>query len=176
MLLVPGRKTQEEISRAPRMNTPEKIAKHIREVHLGGNWTESSLKDQLKEVTWEAAITQVGDLNSIAKLVFHLNYFVAGVIPVFHGGKLDINDKYSFDAPSVSTEDEWQQLVRKALDDAETLASLVEVLSEEAMNEPFANATFGTNHRNLLGIIEHTHYHLGQIALLKKMIPASKSS
>ncbi|HAI83731.1 MAG TPA: DUF1572 domain-containing protein, partial [Chitinophagaceae bacterium] len=28
----------------------------------------------------------------------------------------------------------------------------------------------GTYYRNILGLIEHTHYHLGQIALIKKII------
>jgi len=34
---------------------------------------------------------------SIAALTFHINYYVAGVLNVFQGGKLEIRDKYSFD-------------------------------------------------------------------------------
>ena len=157
------------------MNLPHQIAKHIRDVHFGGNWTTSNLKDQLDSVTWAQAIAEIGDLNTIAKLVFHIDYFVAGIIPVFQGGALELHDKYSFDVPEITSEGDWQQLVTKTLEDAETLAALVERLPEGAMDEPLAKAEYGTNHRNLMGIIEHTHYHLGQIALIKKLVAASRS-
>ena len=41
------------------MSFSKLIAKHMREIHFGGNWTVSSLKDQLEDVTWEEATTQI---------------------------------------------------------------------------------------------------------------------
>ncbi len=55
------------------MNIPAQIAKNLREVHFGGNWTAVNLKDQLADVTWEQATTPVAFFNTIAALVFHLN-------------------------------------------------------------------------------------------------------
>ena len=34
---------------------------------------------------------------------------------------------------------------------------------------------YGTYYRNFHGLIEHAHYHLGQIVLIKKLVAASKA-
>ena len=39
------------------MNLTAQIAKHIRDVHFGGNWTASNLKDQLAGLSWQQATT-----------------------------------------------------------------------------------------------------------------------
>jgi hypothetical protein len=36
----------------------------------------------------------------------------------------------------------------------------------------FDDGKYGTVLRNILGLIEHTHYHLGQIVILKKDLNA----
>ena len=37
----------------------------------------------------------------------------------------------------------------------------------------FFHEKYGNYYRNLHGVIEHAHYHLGQIALIKKMFQNS---
>ncbi len=64
------------------MNLPSQIAKHVREVYFGGNWTSSNLKDNLADVNWQQATTQVYNLNTIAILVFHISYYVNAVLKV----------------------------------------------------------------------------------------------
>ena len=152
------------------MRHMSQIAKHIRDLHFGGNWTSSNLKDTLTGVTWQQAISQVYTLNTIATLVFHVNYFVEAVIPVLQGGTLNAHDKFSFDHPPINSEADWQKLVSKALNDAEKFAALVENLPESRLWENFTEEKYGNYYRNFLGIIEHTHYHLGQIALVKKLL------
>ncbi len=152
------------------MNTPGQIAKHFRDVHFGGNWTCSNLRDQLKDVSWAEATTKIADFNTIATLLFHVNYFVDAVLKVLEGGPLDAHDKYSFDHPPITSEADWQALQEKAWKDAERFAALVELLPEEKLGEDFSDPKYGSYYRNLHGIIEHTHYHLGQIAILKKLV------
>lgn len=43
-------------------------------------------------------------------------------------------------------------------------------MPEDQLWEPFVKEEYGTYYRCLQGPIEHYHYHLGQIALLKTMI------
>ncbi|RYZ47971.1 MAG: DUF1572 domain-containing protein, partial [Sphingobacteriales bacterium] len=50
------------------------IARHLREIHFGDNWTCSSLLGHLTGVTWQQAVTQVHDFNSIATLTYHIHY------------------------------------------------------------------------------------------------------
>ncbi|GEP51472.1 hypothetical protein FNO01nite_21440 [Flavobacterium noncentrifugens] len=148
----------------------KQIAKHFRDVHFGGNWTTSNLKGQLEGLNWEQATTKAYSFNTIATLVFHINYYVSEVLKVLHGEPLEASDKYSFDLPPITSEADWQQLKNKAFHDAEAFANLIETLPEEQLFEDFTDAKYGNYYRNLHGIIEHTHYHLGQIALIKKVI------
>ena len=152
------------------MNTPKQIAKHFREVHFGGNWTFVNLKDTLSDVTWLEATTKYQDFNTIATLLFHINYYVNPVAKVLQGEPLNASDKFSFDCPRITSQEEWENLVQKALDEAERFALEIEKLEESKLFEVFSEEKYGNYFRNLFGIIEHTHYHLGQIALIKKMI------
>lgn len=152
------------------MTTTAQMAKHFREVHFGGNWTFSNLKDNLADVTWEEATTQVYSFNTIATLVFHINYFVEAVLKVFQGEALNANDKYSFSHPPIHSQEDWEKLLAKTWEEAETFAILVEQLPENMLWETFSDEKYGNYYRNIHGIIEHTHYHLGQIALIKKII------
>jgi hypothetical protein len=152
------------------MNTSTQIAKHLREVFFGGNWTYSNVKDNLAGLTYIQANTQVHNLNTIAMLTFHIGYYVTAIIKVLEGGPLEAHDKYSFKLPPIQSQQEWDRLVDNLFAEVETLAKLVEQLPEEKWEEPFDTGKYGTYYRNLHGLIEHTHYHLGQIALVRKMV------
>ncbi len=152
------------------MNTTTQIAKHTRDIHFGGNWTSVNLKDTLSDITWEQANATVHDLNSIAQLLFHINYYVSTILKVLQGGPLDAHDKYSFDCPPIQSQEDWDSLRNKVWADAETLASLVEQLPDEILPGDFIDKKYGSYFRNLQGMIEHSHYHLGQIALIKKIL------
>jgi hypothetical protein len=148
----------------------EQIAKHLREVHFGGNWTSASLKDKLADVTWQQATTQVNTFHTIATLVYHMNYYVSATLNVLQGGPLDAKDKYSFDHPAILSDEDWQRLLEKTWSDAEELAGLIEEIPESQLWESFADEKYGNYYRCLHGPIEHCHYHLGQIALIKSML------
>lgn len=152
------------------MNLTAQIAKHLRDVHFGGNWTSSNLKDNLADVTWQQATTQVYSFNTIATLVYHTNYYVDAVLKVLQGGSLDAKDKYSFDHPPIQSQEEWEKMLDKVWADAEKFAGLIEQLPENKLWEDFTDKKYGNYYRNLQGIIEHLHYHLGQIVLIKKII------
>ncbi|RAJ05204.1 hypothetical protein LX64_02358 [Chitinophaga skermanii] len=150
------------------------IAKHFKDVHFGGNWTTVDLKTVLSDVTWQEAVTPVHGLNTIAALVFHMNYYVSAVLKVLEGGTLQASDKVSFDVPAITNEAAWRLLVDKALTEGDAFATAITTLHEPQLFEVFEKEAYGNYYRNLLGIIEHTHYHLGQIAVIKKILRDGK--
>lgn len=155
------------------MNFTAQLAKHFREVHFGGNWTSVNLKQTLEGVTWEQATTKVHSFNTIVALVYHINYYVSAIVNVLQGNALNASDKYSFDHPPVSSQDDWEKLLHKTWTDAENFASLVEKLPDSKLDEIFADAKYGNYYRNFFGVIEHTHYHLGQIVIIKKFLSSN---
>ncbi len=152
------------------MKISKHIAQHLRGIHSGGNWTAVNLSGQLADVTWQQATTTLDSFHTIAELVFHMNYFVRATIKVLRGGPLDAKEKHSFNCPPISSEAHWQGLVDKTLADAEELASLIENLPDEQLADPFVREQYGTYYRCLHGPIEHCHYHLGQIVVLKALL------
>lgn len=152
------------------MNITAQIAKQFREVYFGGNWTSVNLKDSLTDISWQQATSQVYSFNTIAALVYHINYYVSAVLKVLHGEPLNASDKFSFDLPPVLCDRDWENLMNKTWTDAENFASLVEKLPENTLWEDFSENKYGNYYRNIHGVIEHIHYHLGQIVLIKKML------
>ena len=117
------------------MALSKEIARQIREMHFGQNWTGSSLKDQLQDLDWKAATASM----------------------------------YSFALPPIKSEEAWQHFLSKVWQDAEEFASMIEKMPDEKMWDIMIEEKYGTYYRNFLGIIEHFHYHLGQIAILRKI-------
>lgn len=152
------------------MTLSTQLAKHLREVHFGVNWTWSNLKENLADVTWQEATTQVDSFNTILALVFHINYYVRAATKVLQGGPLDSKDKYAFAHPPILSQEDWEKFLDQVWSDAETFAGLIEQVPESKMWETFVDEKYGSYYRNIQGIIEHSHYHLGQIALVKKML------
>jgi len=128
------------------------------------------MKDNLADVTWQQATAQVYAFNTIATLVYHTSYFINAVTRVLEGEPLTANDKFSFAHPPIHSQQDWQSLVDKTLADAEKFACLIEQLPKSRVWENFSKEKYGNYYCNIHGIIEHTHYHLGQIALIKKIL------
>ncbi|HEY8897101.1 MAG TPA: DUF1572 domain-containing protein [Niastella sp.] len=152
------------------MNLPQQIATNFRTVYFGNNWTDVNLKDSLAGVDWELATTQIYSCNTIALLIFHMNYYVSRVLPVLKGQPLDAHDDNAFNCPPIRNQEDWDKLQKQVFADAEAFAIEIEKLPESKLWEIFENEKYGNYYRNLHGIVEHNHYHLGQIVLLKKII------
>lgn len=158
------------------MKLPQQLANRFREVIFDGTWVaNTNYKSQLEGLTWQQATTQIDSYNTIALLTFHINYYVKGVLQVFQGGSLDIKDKYSFDAPKITSDQDWNTLKNSLFTNAESFAKHVEQFSEEQLKSDFVKPTYGTYLRNIEGMIEHCYYHLGQISLVRKTLLATKN-
>jgi hypothetical protein len=158
------------------MNLSNQIAKHFREIHFGGNWTSVNLKTTLENVNCEIATKKIDSFNSISALVFHINYYVSEVLKVLQSEALTASDKYSFNVPIITNQKDWDSLLQKLWLDAENFAVLLEQLPEEKLWQNFTDEKYGNYYRNMHGIIEHCHYHLGQIVFLKKLLMPIKES
>lgn len=145
------------------------FVERLEEILLSGQWvTGTNIKAEIKDLTFQQATTKEGDRNSIADLVFHMDYYIAGVLQVLRGGALTIRDKYSFDAPDLKTEEDWQARIQTFSSNAKSFIAAVGHLTEEDFQSGFVKPEYGSVQRNIDVIIEHNYYHLGQIVLIKK--------
>ncbi|HLO71599.1 MAG TPA: DinB family protein [Flavipsychrobacter sp.] len=156
------------------MQYTKQIAKHLNEVYNGGNWTWVNLHDTLKDVTWQQAIAKVQDMNTIAVLTYHMGYYVAAILNVLRGNPLDSKDELSFNHPPINSEADWQAMCNTISDNWQALVAAIEQLPDEKLGEFFTQEKYGIYYRNLHGLIEHTHYHMGQIVIIKKLLKAEE--
>jgi hypothetical protein len=154
------------------MSVSKQLAQHLRDVHFGKNWSWSNLKDALDGLSWQEAQVSVQGLNSIAMLTCHITYYVKVIYKVLEGGPLEGNDKDSFMLPDIKEQSDWNALQEKIWQQAELTASAIEKLDDVQLDALFSEAKYGTYFRNIAGMIEHMHYHLGQIVLIRKLLTA----
>lgn len=154
------------------MNQSQTLANHLRGVFFGGNWTTVNYKDVLTDVSIDMIYEKPWSFyeNTILALTCHVHYYTKIQRQVFQGGPLEGNDAESFMYPHWEKEEDWQNFLDHIWEETETLAEIIESKPESFWEEPFANGQYGNNYKNLAGLIEHAHYHLGQIVLLKKAI------
>tara|TARA_B100000745_G_scaffold263243_1_gene187610 strand:- start:142 stop:624 length:483 start_codon:yes stop_codon:yes gene_type:complete len=152
------------------MSKALQLANRFREVLLDGKWiANTNWQQQLADVTLQQAVYQTANLNTIALLTFHVNYYINGLNHFFEHGELTIRDKFSFDIPELQNESHWEALKQQLFDNANQFAAYVEKLNETELAAVFVKEDYGTYQRNIEGLIEHSYYHLGQVSLLKKL-------
>lgn len=150
------------------------MARHAREVFYGGNWTGVNLRNVLQGLSFETAMARMGDSNSIATLVYHISYYISIQLRVLKGEPLEGSDKDSFNIPHIGSQQDWEQLLDRVWQEADEYLALLGLLPDNRLSEIFVKEKYGSWQRNILGLIEHTHYHLGQIVLLKKWLEKKK--
>ena len=152
------------------MNTTKQLAKHLHQVYFGGNWTEVNVKSTVSNISWEIATKKIEGFNTILALTYHIHYFTKVQLKVLEEGLLEGKDSESYNHPNITSQLQWEQLHNMMWKDAERYITLISELQDETLEQYFTKEKYGTYISNILGLIEHTHYHLGQIVIIKKMI------
>ena len=156
------------------MNIKEHIAQHLIDVHRGGNWTAVNITDTLKGINWkEASIITPISPNSLAMLLHHISYW--NRIVAQRGINIEpiINAQNGMNAPVLNSESDWDELKNDNLKSLEELATIIEGYDIGSLFNPILPGHTSA-YRNFQGQVEHVHYHLGQMVIVKKYLLNSK--
>jgi uncharacterized damage-inducible protein DinB len=158
------------ISQPKPMTLLEHIAQNIVAVYDGENWTESTISNTLKDISLEEAQrTTPGSKNTIASLLHHITYWNRIMVIRLGGTAVKAQAANGFDVQPMLTAADWKDLKEDNLKSAYELADAVKVVNDEDLLSdilPDHSSAF----KNIIGISEHTHYHLGQIVILKNLL------
>ncbi|HTN39197.1 MAG TPA: DinB family protein [Arachidicoccus sp.] len=146
------------------------IAHLFKGVYYGGSWTEVNFKEVLADISWQQASAKKYTLNTIAALVHHTDYYVHVVSRRLQGDALKANESNGFDVAPINNDTDWKNLLRRFWDNADGFMAFLEDLPDSRLWTDFSEETYGNYYRNIHGLIEHAHYHLGQIVLIKKLL------
>lgn len=156
------------------MKIRHQLAQHLIDVHRGNNWTEVCITDILKDVSWvQASIIPPFSPNSIAMLLHHITYWNRIVMQRAMGQTPEINPENGMNAPVLKSDVDWQQLQIDNLHSCEELANIIEGYDPGNILSPILPG-HSSAYRNFQGQVEHIHYHLGQIQMIKKFLNAQK--
>ena len=152
------------------MNIPEAIAQHVLEVHEGNNWTEVDVVHTLQDVTLAEAVTRtLASPNTIASLVCHLTFWNRVMARRAQGLPTEIGPDNGFAGPELRTEADWAALRADNLRSAHELARAIRGVDASQLEAPIL-PEYGSVYKNLQGAVEHIHYHLGQLVVLKNLV------
>jgi hypothetical protein len=152
------------------MKLNEAIAQHLLEVHEGNNWTEVDLAHTLHDVTLAEATTLTGaSPNTIASLVHHLTFWNRVMARRAQGIATEIAEANGFDVPMLQTEADWHELKADNIQSAHELAAAIQQVEDLSFTTPIL-PNYPSVYKNLQGSVEHVHYHLGQLVILKNLL------
>lgn len=146
------------------------IAQHLIDVHEGNNWTDVSVADVLKDVTEEECVTLTSaSPNTIASLLQHITFWNRVMVQRIKGNNVTIDEHNGFNLPPLQTEDDWLRLKVDNNISSHELAVAIANFDDNKLEEPLVSGG-SSAYKNLQGAVEHIHYHLGQMIILKKLI------
>src|SRR5262245_24556108 len=145
------------------------LANHNKRAVTGPMWHGPALNDVLDGVTHEAAAAHpVAGAHSIWELVLHITVWADIARARLHGERLtDPSSTEDWPPIDAVTATAWTLAIERLRDSHRALADDGKQVDEARPAEKVASLGYSVS--NLLhGVIEHSTYHGGQIAILKK--------
>ena len=153
------------------MKEVERIADQLRRAHEGGAWHGPSVSELLAGMSAEqAAARPFEGAHSVWELVEHIEAWERAILRRLGGDPAAIYDTAE-DWPRVAevTEDGWLAARQRLADTYASLREAVLGLDEALLDEPIL-PEMSTRYVSLHGAVQHTLYHAGQIALVKRAL------
>jgi uncharacterized damage-inducible protein DinB len=130
-------------------------------------WYGSSITEILSDIDTETAGTRQGNTHTIIELILHMaSWRKFTSHRLLANAAFEITDEINFPSPTT-----WADAVNALHQSQEELVKAVKQFPIDRLNELVPSKSQRYTFYTLLhGIIQHDVYHLGQIALLKKLI------
>jgi uncharacterized damage-inducible protein DinB len=153
------------------MSEVERIADQLKRAHEGGAWHGPAVDELLKGVTAEQAATRPFEgAHSLWELVVHVEAWERAILRRLDGDPAQIyNTEEDWSPVSDATEETWAETRRKLTETYVALREAVLNLDDARLDEPIL-PNMSTRYVSLHGAIQHTLYHAGQIALVRKAL------
>ena len=153
------------------MREAERIADQLKRAHEGGAWHGPAVDELLKGVTAaQAAAPHVAGAHSIWELVAHVEAWERAILRRLGGDAAQIyQTEEDWSALSEASEEAWAAARRKLAENYVALREAVLGLDDADLDEPIL-PNMSTRYVSLHGAIQHTLYHAGQIAVVRRAL------
>lgn len=135
-------------------------------------WFGESILVKLERLNQDQVFTRpLPHIHAVAELVSHMIYWRQALIRIL---EKDPSYKASMESPEnwrsldELKKEGWKQLWQRLDDSQTTLTGLLKTKTDAFLDEPYKKKA--TNLQLVEGVIDHDVYHLGQIALVARML------
>ncbi len=152
------------------MTEVERIVDQSQRAFAGDAWHGPSLMAILKNVNAaQAAARPFKNAHSIWELVFHIAAWEQAGLRRLGGDRAELSNAEDWPQVVDTSEPAWAQATETLRAGHQQFQDAISKLDDSSLNQPIV-AGLATVYVTLHGIIQHTLYHAGQIAILKKAI------
>lgn len=150
------------------MTEVERIIDQLQRAMSGDAWHGPALMKLLEEVSAErAAAHPVAGAHSIWELTLHVDAWLRAGRQRLEGDRAQLSDAEDWPEIATTTEPAWAEAKEALNQSHDELRSAITRLVDSQLDQPII-AGMSSIYVTLHGVIQHTLYHAGQIAIFKK--------
>ena len=161
------------------MRETERISNQFERAFNGEAWHGPSVLALLDGVTaTQAAAHPIPGAHSIWELTLHIAAWEDACRRRLEGDPAQLSDDENFPPTTDPSEAAWESAKGKLIDVHRRLLEVIATTDDSRLDQPIIDSTettFSTAYVTLHGGVQHSLYHAGQIAILKKAIEAVAS-
>jgi uncharacterized damage-inducible protein DinB len=152
------------------MKETERIADQVKRAFEAEAWHGPSVMETLQGITaQQAAARPFGPAHSIWEIALHILAWERGCLRRLTGDRAELSDAEDWPAVTKTDEQAWEQTRKELLQAGEELRSAILLLDDSKLDTAIVNG-MSTVYVTLHGVVQHSLYHTGQIAILKKAL------
>jgi uncharacterized damage-inducible protein DinB len=151
------------------MNEVERIVDQLQRAFAGEAWHGSAVFEILEGITATQAATRAANgAHSIWEIAFHIAAWEGAVRKRLQGERGELSAAEDWPAVTDRSAQAWEQTKAQLKQAHQELCDAVAELDEPRLGQPIV-AGMSSVYVTLHGVVQHSLYHAGQIALLKKL-------
>src|SRR6185312_2331521 len=154
-----------------------RIADQLRNSFAGDAWHGPSIQELLSDVTAEQAYAHpVATAHSIWELVLHIGVWTRLAAASTDGIPMpafveNMPPEQNWPLIKDSGPEAWKTAKDETLHAADELAAVIEQFGDDRLGETVPGRSYGF-YKLFHGIVQHSLYHAGQVAILKRAVQA----
>jgi uncharacterized damage-inducible protein DinB len=158
------------------MTEIERIIDQLNRAFVGEAWHGPAVIEILEGVTAQQAMAHpLAGGHSIWELALHIAAWMRAILRRLHGDRAQLTDAENFPAVTHSGKLAWEETLKSITQAHEELRSAIRLLDDSRLDRPIIEG-MSSVYVTLHGVIQHSLYHAGQIAILKKAFNERQTS
>lgn len=150
------------------MKETERIRDQLQRAFAGDAWHGPSVLEILENVTASQAATRpIAGAHSIWELVLHIKAWSDACRRRLAGDRAELADEENFPPIDDTSDEAWQNAQISLRESQQRLNEAIAAIDETRLDQPILEG-MPSVYITLHGAVQHSLYHAGQIAILKK--------